>query len=35
MAKATLDGVVIAESDDYQYVEGNVYFPRLRLSGDI
>ena len=27
MAKATLDGVVLAQSDDYQYVEGNVYFP--------
>ncbi len=27
MAKATLDGIVLAESDDYQMVEGNVYFP--------
>jgi uncharacterized protein (DUF427 family) len=27
MAKATLDGVVLAEGDNYQMVEGNVYFP--------
>ena len=27
MAKATWNGAVIAESDDVQIVEGNVYFP--------
>lgn len=27
MAKATLDGVILAQSDDYQMVEGSVYFP--------
>jgi len=27
MVKATLDGVVLAQSDEYQLVEGNVYFP--------
>ena len=27
MAKATWNGVVIAESDKYEMVEGNVYFP--------
>ncbi len=27
MAKATWNGVVLAESDDVQFVEGNVYFP--------
>ena len=28
MAKATWNGVVIAESDTFETVEGNVYFPR-------
>lgn len=28
MAQATWNGVVIAESDAYEMVEGNVYFPR-------
>jgi uncharacterized protein (DUF427 family) len=28
MAKATVDGVVIADSDKTELVEGNVYFPR-------
>ena len=28
MAQATWNGVVIAESDRYEMVEGNVYFPR-------
>lgn len=28
MAKATWNGVVIAESDTYETVEGNIYFPR-------
>jgi uncharacterized protein (DUF427 family) len=27
MARATWNGVVIAESDQYEMVEGNVYFP--------
>jgi uncharacterized protein (DUF427 family) len=27
MAKATWNGVVVAESDNVQIVEGNVYFP--------
>jgi uncharacterized protein (DUF427 family) len=27
MARATWNGVVIAESDRYEMVEGNVYFP--------
>lgn len=27
MARATWNGAVIAESDDYEVVEGNVYFP--------
>lgn len=31
MAKATWNGVTIAESDTYEVVEGNVYFPRAAL----
>ncbi len=31
MARATWNGEVIAESDDYEIVEGNVYFPRSAL----
>ena len=27
MAKAILNGVVVAESDNFELVEGNVYFP--------
>ncbi len=27
MAKATWNGVVLAESDNYEEVEGNIYFP--------
>ncbi|MFQ5888414.1 MAG: DUF427 domain-containing protein [Gemmatimonadota bacterium] len=27
MARATWNGAVLAESDDYEFVEGNVYFP--------
>ena len=27
MARATWNGAVIAESDDFEIVEGNVYFP--------
>ena len=30
-AKATIDGTVIAETDTFEYVEGNVYFPRSAL----
>ncbi|WPG99287.1 Hypothetical protein R9X50_00210000 [Acrodontium crateriforme] len=26
-AKASVDGTVIAETDNYEFVEGNVYFP--------
>ena len=28
MAKATWNGVILAESDKYEMVEGNVYFPQ-------
>jgi uncharacterized protein (DUF427 family) len=31
MARATWNGVTIAESDSYEVVEGNVYFPREAL----
>lgn len=31
MAKATWNGVTLAESDVYEVVEGNVYFPRSSL----
>ncbi len=27
MAKATFNGKTLAESDDYEMVEGNIYFP--------
>jgi len=27
MAKATWNGIVLAESDKYEVVEGNIYFP--------
>jgi len=26
-AKATVDGTVVAETDNYEVVEGNIYFP--------
>lgn len=32
MARATWNGVVLAESDNYQVVEGNVYFPPDSIS---
>ena len=32
MARATWNGVVIAESDDVEIVEGNVYFPRAAVQ---
>lgn len=31
MAKATWNGATLAESDVYEVVEGNVYFPRSAL----
>jgi len=34
MAKATWNGVVLAESDTYEIVEGNVYFPAEALNRD-
>jgi uncharacterized protein (DUF427 family) len=35
MPKATIDGVVIAESDKTELVEGNVYFPRDSVKMDM
>jgi uncharacterized protein (DUF427 family) len=32
MAKATWNGATIAESDDLEVVEGNLYFPRAALD---
>ena len=32
MARAILNGVVIAESDTYEVVEGNVYFPHEAIK---
>lgn len=32
MAIARWNGTVIAESDDFEIVEGNVYFPRTALN---
>lgn len=32
MAKATWNGVTIAESDDVELVEGNVYFPATAVD---
>ncbi|MGB0563220.1 MAG: DUF427 domain-containing protein, partial [Spirulinaceae cyanobacterium] len=34
MPKAVLDGVVLAESDRCEQVEGNYYFPPEALSSD-
>ena len=34
MAKATWNGAVLAESDRYEVVEGNVYFPPEALRRD-
>jgi len=34
MAKAIWEGTVIAESDSYEFVEGNVYFPPESVSWD-
>ena len=35
MAKATWNGVVVAESDDTVVVEGNHYFPAASLNRDV
>lgn len=32
MARATWNGVVLAESDDVEIVEGNLYFPAASLA---
>ena len=34
MAKATWNGVVLAESDKYEVVEGNIYFPPDSVKWD-
>lgn len=34
MAKAVYNGVVLAESDNYEVVEGNVYFPPDSINRD-
>ncbi|APR88036.1 hypothetical protein A7982_13385 [Minicystis rosea] len=34
MAKATWNGVVLAESDRFEVVEGNVYFPKEAIHQD-
>ena len=34
MARAIFDGIVIAESDDTQTVEGMTYFPRSSVNTD-
>ena len=35
MARATWNGTVIAESDDFEVVEGNVYFPREAVKDEL
>jgi uncharacterized protein (DUF427 family) len=35
MAKATWNGETIAESDVFEIVEGNVYFPREAVRDDV
>lgn len=35
MAKATWNGETIAESDVFEVVEGNVYFPRDAVRSDV
>ena len=32
MAKATWQGTVIAESEEFEVVEGNIYFPRASIK---
>ncbi len=34
MAKATWNGTVIPESDDYEIVEGNIYFPEEPVQSE-
>jgi uncharacterized protein (DUF427 family) len=34
MAKASWNGTVIAESDHFETVEGNVYFPRAAVNAE-
>ena len=34
MAKAIWNGTVLAESDDYEIVEGNVYFPPKSVKNE-
>lgn len=34
MARATWNGTVVAESDDFEVVEGNVYFPREAVKDE-
>ena len=34
MARAIWNGTVLAESDDYEVVEGNIYFPPDSISKD-
>lgn len=34
MAKATWKGVVIAETEDYEIVEGNIYFPPSSIKSE-
>lgn len=34
MARASWNGVTIAESDSFEVVEGNVYFPRAALRAE-
>ena len=34
MAKATWKGIVLAESDKYELVEGNIYFPPESVNWD-
>ena len=33
-ARATVNGVVIAETDQYEKIEGNIYFPPESLKSD-
>lgn len=35
MAKATWNGIVVAESDRFELVEGNVYFPKTAVKPDL
>ena len=34
MAKAIVNGIVVAESDDFEIVEGNVYFPPEAIKSE-